>query len=275
MIDAKKIVKEYGLTPNKALGQNFLTDIAALEAIVELASCAGEDVFEIGPGLGTLTDALAESASSVTAVEIDKKMCELLETTLAGRDNVRIIGSDILRLKNDEIAALFSSGFIIAANLPYYITTETAMKFIDSPLKIKRMVLMMQQEAAAHFTAAAKEKCYTPVTVLSNRYYTVREALRLSPSCYYPEPAVNSSVLVFERNEAAYDKGFTKLVKAAFMMRRKTLKNNLSALLGKESTDEVIENALLKPTVRAEELTHEDFSRILESARMIIGNGAI
>lgn len=275
MIDAKKLIKEYSLTPNKALGQNFLVDENALMQIVGFSRCEGAEVLEIGPGLGALTNELAGRAKNVVAVEIDKRMCELLKRTLSGHKNTHIINGDILKLKNDELTSLFSGEFIVAANLPYYITSQTAMKFIDSDLPIKHMVLMMQQEAAAHFIAGVKEKCYTPVSVISNRYFEMDEALRLSPASYYPAPAVNSSVLVFKRKDAPYDKGLSRLIKAAFSMRRKTLKNNLSAILPKASVDEIILNAGLAPVSRAEELTSDDFVRLTESARLILGADAI
>ena len=157
MINSKELIKEYGIKANKALGQNFLVDESALAAITELADCGGKKVLEIGPGLGALTNELAQQADKVVCVEVDSLMCSLLEKTLAGHDCVTIINRDFLKVKTDELHSLLGDGFIVAANLPYYITSDSAMKLIDSPLIIKRMVLMMQQEAAHAADGAAAE----------------------------------------------------------------------------------------------------------------------
>lgn len=268
MIDSKRIIKEAGLDPNKALGQNFLVDEAALDAICELACPDGQNVLEIGPGIGALTDKLAGSAKLVLAVEIDRNMVELLSKTLCEHENVRVIQSDFLRMKNSAILDVFGGEeFIVAANLPYYITSEAAMKLIDSELPIRRMVLMMQKEAAEHFIAAPRTKCYTPVSVISQRYYTVSLCMKLSPASYYPEPAVDSAVLLFERNGNAYDREFSIVVRTAFSMRRKTLKNNLMKIAPKETVPAMIENAQLLPSARAEELSPDDFLRLTESVK--------
>lgn len=271
MIDSKQLIKQYGLNPNKALGQNFLIDENALERILELADCSGKRVLEIGPGLGVLTDALSRSAERVVCVEIDSKMCELLNETLAGSENVSVINADILKVKTEQLGELLGAGFIVAANLPYYITSQTAMKLIDSPLEIAHMVLMMQQEAAEHFLAAPKQKCYTAVSVVAQHYYAISEQLKLPPSCYYPEPSVHSSVLVFKRKSVPYEPGFSRLVKAAFSMRRKTLRNNLSSLFDKSAVPAVIAQAGLTEACRAEELSADDFERLFEAAKWIGG----
>ena len=263
MIDSKKIIKESGLVPNKALGQNFLTDVSAVTRIAELSRCNGKHVLEIGPGLGVLTGEFSKTAVQVTAVEIDSQMVAFLTDLLSARANVRIVNKDFLKLTVNDITELTNgSGFTVAANLPYYITSAAAMKLIDSPLPIERMVLMMQTEAADHFTAGPRAKCYTPVSVLSNRYYRVTKEFELSPSSYYPEPAVSSAVLLFERNGIPYDPSFSKLVKAAFAMRRKTLRNNLSGLIPKETVPAVIESAGLNASCRAEELSVDDFVKL-------------
>lgn len=266
MIDSKKLIKEYGLTANKALGQNFLVDENAILSIVELSECSGKSVLEIGPGLGALTGELIRSAKNVVCIEIDSAMCELLKKTLDGAENLDIVNRDILKVKNDELSSLLGEGFTVCANLPYYITSDITMKLADSALCISRMTLMMQQEAAEHFLASPKQKCYTPVSVISQRYYSICEKLRLSPSSYYPEPAVHSSVLVFKRNEKPYDPAFSRLVKTAFSMRRKTLRNNLASLYDKSLVPAIIERAGLAPSCRAEELTVSEFEALLDAA---------
>lgn len=269
MIDSKKLMKQYCLTANKALGQNFLIDENALNAIAEMSECAGKTVLEIGPGLGALTNELCKRAERVVCIEIDARMCELLQNTLVGCDNLLVINRDVLKVKNGELAELLGENFIVCANLPYYITSETAMKLIDSPLRIELMALMMQKEAAEHFTALPKQKCYTPVSVIAQRYFGITEELRLSPSSYYPEPSVHSSVLLFKRKGIPYDPSFSRLVKTAFSMRRKTLRNNLSSLYDKCLVPEIIERADLDPSCRAEELTCDDFMRLLDAANAV------
>ncbi len=270
MIDSKKLLKEYGLTANKALGQNFLVDEAALAEIAALAQCEGKSVLEIGPGLGALTDELAKRAKKVVCVEIDAAMCALLEKTLDGAQNVAIINRDILKVKNAELAALLGGSFTVCANLPYYITSDTAMKLIDSDLPVERMVLMMQREAAEHFLAVPKQKCYTAASVIAGRMYEISEALRLPPSSYYPEPTVHSSVLVFKRSGKPYESAYSTLVRTAFAMRRKTLANNLASLYEKALVPAMIERAGLSPSCRAEELASADFELLLRSARAVL-----
>ncbi len=136
------------------------------------------------------------------------------------------------------------------------------MKLIDSPLPITRMVLMMQQEASGHFLAGPRSKLCSPLSILCSRYYSVRTELSLSPCCYYPEPAVNSVVLSFERNSTVYDPLYSRLLKAAFSMRRKTLRNNFSSLVGRDAVPSMIEKAGLPPSCRAEELTADDFAKL-------------
>lgn len=268
MIDSKKLIKEYSLTPNKALGQNFLTDVSAVHRICELADCSGKTVLEIGPGLGVLTDALSESAEKVIAVEIDKSMVEILSAILRERKNIRIINADFLKLSKDLIAEeIGGKPFTVAANLPYYITSQIVQKLIHSELPITRMVLMMQKEASEHFTAEPRTKCYTAQSVLTQRYYNVSSQFKLTPSCYYPEPTVNSAVLLFERNEIAYDRFFEKFVKAAFSMRRKTLRKNLAQFTSKNDMPQLFDRAGLSSDCRAEELTVEQFALLAEACK--------
>ncbi len=262
MIDSKSLIKEYKLSPNKALGQNFLIDESSIRRIIELADPHGRPVLEIGPGLGALTDELCLNSGRVVAVELDSRMSWLLKERLSARTNLTILNCDFLRLKNEEIVEMFGDSFIVVSNLPYYITTPASMKLIDSALPIERMVLMMQYEASKHFTACPKEKCYTPISVVSGRYYSVTPEFRLSPSAYYPEPEVDSVVLRFERNSVPYDPLFTRVVKASFAMRRKTLKNNLASLADKSIVPELILSAGLEPSCRAEELSISDYERL-------------
>lgn len=266
MIDSKETVKKLGLTPNKALGQNFLIDAAAISRIAAFADCKNANVLEIGPGLGALTAALAEDAKTVLAVEIDRKLFEILSEQFAQEQAVRLVCCDFLKLPPSKISEVFGGEpFIVAANLPYYITSPICMRLLESGLPIERMVLMMQVEAADRFFAAPRDTNYGPLSIISQYLFDISTELRLSPAAYYPEPTVHSCVLKFERNGSALPPQLIKVLRAAFAMRRKTLRNNMLQLVPKNSVDEVISNAGLLPTARAEELEAADFVRLADS----------
>ena len=263
MNDPRELMNEYGLRPNKALGQNFLVDEEAIGLIVRLAGEPGLPVLEIGPGLGALTVPLAETGLPLAAVELDSELCRVLKERLGER--VSIINADFLKVAPGEIAALegFSEGLTAVGNLPYYITSPICMRLLTCGLPIRRMVLMMQKEAAERFLACPRDKNYVPLTVLARLLYGIRPVLGLTPASYYPQPDVSSSVLLFERNGFEPPEGLPGLLKCAFAMRRKTLLNNLLALgRGKEDTARLIKEAGLSPAARAEELEPEAFVRL-------------
>ena len=266
MMNLKDILEKNNIVPNKALGQNFLIDEKALERIAELASADGLPVLEIGAGLGALTEKLAQRTEKLLAVEIDKTLFNVLSETFSDKLNVKLIRADFLKLSADEILSQFGvSGFAVAANLPYYITSPICEKLINPDLPVKRMVLMMQQEAAERFLSLPKAKNYVPLTVLTRQLFDVSTAFTLSPASYYPQPTVNSAVLVFERRETSMPEYMPKIVRAAFAMRRKTLRNNLSVLIDKNCVDKVITDAGLLPSMRAETLSNDDFIRLSQS----------
>ena len=260
MLDSKAIIANNGLNPNKALGQNFLIDETAIKRIVELCRCDDSPVLEIGPGLGALTEELLKHAQKVCAVEIDANMVQLLSANLGNNPKLSLVNCDFLKYPVERIKDGFSSGsFIVAANLPYYITAPICQRLFDSELNISRMVLMMQEEAADRFTAAPGAKNYVPLSVIAQQLFDISRGLRLSPASYYPAPDVNSVVLVFERSNRFTPKSFSKVVKAAFAMRRKTLLNNLQNIADKAAALQIIESAGLSPSVRAESLSPSDF----------------
>ena len=271
MLDSRIILKENGVVPNKALGQNFLVDENAVERIVKLCRCDGLPVLEIGPGLGSLTSELVRSASHVTAVEIDGRMVELL-TKYAECDNLNIMKADFIKLSSAEINhAMHDRAFIAAGNLPYYITAPICQKLLDDELSIIRMVLMMQEEAAERLTAKPSDRNYVPLTVLAQQKYDISLGLKLSPASYYPAPDVNSVVMVFEPGGRTVPRNFSKVVKASFAMRRKTLMNNLQALADKAKAAKILEMAELAPSTRAETLTIDQFVMLTESYNRIMG----
>lgn len=266
MTDSKEMIKKLGLTPNKALGQNFLIDTEAISRIAALADCQGENVLEIGPGLGALTSALSEKAKNLLAVEIDRTLVGILADEFADKRSVQLICSDFLKVPPAKISDAFGGEpFTVAANLPYYITSPICMRLIESGLPVKRMVLMMQVEAAERFFAAPRDVNYGPLSIVSRYLFDISTELKLSPAAYYPEPSVHSCVLKFERNGSELPPNFIKVLRAAFAMRRKTLRNNMLQLIPKNNVDEVIADAGLLPTVRAEELAAANFVRLADS----------
>lgn len=262
MKSVKEQLAEYGLSPNKALGQNFLNDCAAIERIVSAAAEPGLPVIEIGPGLGALTRPLANTGLQLTAIELDKTLCGILEMELP--QNAKTVNSDVLKADLRGIFEAFrAEECVVCANLPYYITSQTVMRLVTERIPIRRMVLMMQAEAAERFFAEPSSKNYVPLTVLARLKYEVKTLLELSPASYYPQPDVNSVVLQFDANGREVPEGLERLLKCAFQMRRKTLANNLAAMgLPRAEAAELIERAGLEPSVRAEALSPEDFVRL-------------
>ena len=261
-MNSKDLVTEYSLRPNRALGQNFLVDEAAIGRIVSLAAEPGLPVLEIGPGLGALTFPLAETGLRIAAVELDGALAKILTDRLPA--NARVVNRDFLKTDLNEVHAYLGGGDIAAAgNLPYYITSDIVMRLIASKLPIRRMVIMTQREAAERFFAKPGDKNYVPLSVLSQRFFDLSSAFELSPDMYWPQPEVSSSVTVFGRNGVEYDEGFPRFLKCAFAMRRKTLANNLAALgLKRAEAAELIEKAGLEPTVRAEALSVDALSSL-------------
>lgn len=261
MKTARELLNEYGLTPNKALGQNFLVDEAAIEAIVSAAAEPALPMVEIGPGLGALTFPLAAAGLPMAAVELDAALADLLRARLPG--NASVVNEDFMKTDIEGLAEKLGGDISVVGNLPYYITSPICMRLVTSKAPIRRMTLMMQSEAADRFTAQPGSKNYGPLTVLSRLQYDVSELIALSPASYYPQPDVSSSVLVFDRNGSELPAAMPRLLKCAFAMRRKTLLNNLSAMgLSKADAAGVISAAGLEPTVRAEALDPDDFVRL-------------
>ena len=263
-----EVLQKYQFHFAKKFGQNFLIDTHVLDKIVRAAEITPEDyVLEIGPGIGTLTQYLCESAKHVFAVEIDDNLIPILQDTLSAYDNVTVIHNDVLKLDINKLVEEKCEGkrIKVVANLPYYITSPICMRLIESGLPVKRMVLMMQVEVAERFFAAPRDVNYGPLSIVSRYLFDISTELKLSPAAYYPKPSVHSCVLKFERNGSELPPNFIKVLRAAFAMRRKTLRNNMLQLITKNNVDEVIADAGLLPTVRAEELTAADFVRLADS----------
>lgn len=264
MSTSREIITAHPLTPNKALGQNFLVDEAVIARIVYAALEPRVPIIEIGPGLGALTRPLAESGLRIAAVELDSALCRILEAELPG--NVSVINADFLKADLEKIhASLGGDGLTFVGNLPYYVTSPIVSRLVSCGLPIRRMVLMMQKEAADRFFAKPKDKNYVPLSVLAQLKYSAGTLLELSPASYWPQPEVASAVLVFDPKEVSLPAKLPGLLKCAFSMRRKTLVNNLSGFgLNKKEAAALLDRAGLSAGVRAEELTPGDFLRLAE-----------
>ncbi len=251
---------------NKALGQNFITDGNLLDAIVaDSGICEGDVVVEIGTGAGTLTRAIAKVAKKVYSFEVDSNLRAVLALSLQGVDNVEVIFRDILKMKDDEVREIVQSPFKVVANLPYYITTPLAMRFIESTLDVESLTIMVQKEVADRFVAKANTADYSAITLAIQMTGEAKITRNVSRNMFFPSPNVDSAVvrIDIDRNKLAGEDFALvhKLVRAAFAMRRKTLANNLAVALGisKQEATAIIEEAGFAPLVRGEALSLEDY----------------
>lgn len=272
----KYILQRFDLHMSKRLGQNFLIDAGIVQGIVDAADIQpGDKVLEIGPGIGTLTQALCEAKADVTCVELDKRLPEILSHTLEAYDNVRIIQGDILKVNISEIMG--SGPFKVVANLPYYITTPIIMALLEKHLPITDIVVMVQKEVAQRMAANPGSKTYGALSV-AVQYYTIPKiALYVPPRSFMPPPEVDSVVVNCKvRPQPAVDlideKMFFRVVKAAFGQRRKTLNNALKSMgVDKNTIADILTRAGIEPSRRGETLTMEEFaaiSNILSQATM-------
>lgn len=269
-----EILKKYHFIFQKRYGQNFLIDHNILEKIVESAQITKEDcVLEIGPGIGTMTQYLAEKAGEVIAVEIDKSLIPILEDTLSPYDNVTVINEDILKVDIHKLVQERNGGrpVKVAANLPYYITTPIIMGLFESHVPLQSITIMVQKEVADRMQTGPGTKDYGALS-LAVQYYARPEVIAyVSPACFIPKPNVGSAVIRLEKYETppvkTEDEGFLfSVIRAAFNQRRKTLANGLgnAAELGvsKEQAQEALLEMGLSPAVRGEALTLFEFASL-------------
>lgn len=271
------ILKRFGLRMSKKLGQNFLIDAGIVQGIVDAAEIKpGDRVLEIGPGIGTLTQGLAEAGAEVKAVELDKKLPAVLAETLKTYPNVTIVPGDILKV---NIPAIMGEGsFKVAANLPYYITTPILMTLLERHLPITHMVTMVQKEVAERMVAKPGSRIYGALSA-AVQYYTEPEiVLDVPPRSFIPAPEVDSVVISCKvRKTPAVavqdEKMFFRVVKAAFGQRRKTLANALKGGgLPKDQVDDAMEGAGIDKTRRGETLSLEEFGRLADAFSKLAKN---
>ena len=271
--ETKFLMKKYNISANKDLGQNFLIDDNVIENIVESAEINEKDfVIEIGPGLGTLTSRLVEKAGKVIAIELDKKMLQILNDRFALYNNFSFINEDVLKVDlNNLIQQENTQNYTvkIVANLPYYITTPIVMKLLEEKLNIKSITVMIQKEVADRLTETPGGKNTGAITYCVYYYAEPQEVLTVPNTSFVPEPKVNSEVIKLNiRKEPPValkdEKIFFKVVKASFMQRRKTLLNGLAnaGIASKEKLKEILQELNLSENVRGESLSIEQFAEI-------------
>ena len=277
--ETKFIMKKYNIKANKNLGQNFLINEQVVKNIVECSNIEKQDlVIEIGPGLGTLTKYLLEKAGKVICIELDTKMLKILEDRFSLYNNFELINNDVLKvdLKNiieKEKAKGKIKKVKIVANLPYYITTPIIMKLLEEELELESITVMIQKEVADRLIATPGEKNTGAITY-SVYYYATSEAIMEVPnSSFIPEPAVTSKVIKLNiRKEPIVtpqdkEKMF-KIIKCAFMQKRKTLINSLAnnkILTNKQQGIEILKTLQINENIRPEELTLEQFEKISDN----------
>lgn len=270
------VLQKYNFTFQKKYGQNFLIDSYVLEKIMDAAEIGKDDcVVEIGPGIGTMTQYLAERAGEVVAVEIDKNLIPILTETLADYKNVSIINEDILKVDLNRIVEEKNGGrpVKIVANLPYYITTPIIMGLFENHVPVKSITVMVQKEVADRMQVGPGTKDYGALS-LAVQYYAKPEIVAIvPPNCFIPRPNVASAVIRLTCHEkkpveVKDEKGMFALIRASFNQRRKTLANSLSNAqnlsLTREQVMEALESMQLSPTIRGEALTLEQFAALAD-----------
>ncbi len=265
----RHILNTFGLHASKRFGQNFLVDPLVVADTVDAADIKdGERILEIGPGIGTLTQGLLEAGATVTAVEIDKKLPAVLNKTLEGYENFRLVEGDIL--KTDLRAVMGDAPFKVVANLPYYITTPILIELLSRNLPITQIVAMVQKEVALRIIADAGTKDYGSLSVIIKYHTTPRIVRFVPPASFLPPPEVESAVISCavrrEKPPVADEEIFFKLVRAAFGQRRKTLAN---ALKGAGFDKEVVKAATFRAEIdggrRGETLSIDEFLRLADA----------
>ena len=269
-----EIIKKYNFNFQKKFGQNFLIDAHVLQKIIAGAGVTKEDmVVEIGPGIGTMTQYLAESAGTVVAVEIDKNLLPILEETLADYDNVPVINEDILKLDIQKLVDERNGGkpIKVVANLPYYITTPIIMGLFESHVPLENMTVMVQKEVAARMRSGPGTKDYGALSLAVQYYADPYVVANVPCNCFMPRPNVDSAVIRLTKHEKppVYVEDETlmfKMIRAAFNQRRKTLVNALNNSPEIQADKELIQTVLIQagllPTVRGEALTLDQFADI-------------
>ena len=269
-----EIIQKYQFAFQKKFGQNFLIDTHVLDKIISAAGITGDDcVLEIGPGIGTMTQYLAEHAGKVVAVEIDTNLLPILDETLKGYSNVTVINSDILKLDMNKLVDEYNDGrpVKVAANLPYYITTPIIMGLFESNVPIDNITVMVQKEVADRMQVGPGSKDYGALSLAVQYYAKPYIVANVPPNCFIPRPNVGSAVIRLTRYQEppvqVDEPGIMfRLIRASFNQRRKTLQNGLNnspeVPYTKEQIAAAIESLGVPASVRGEALTLEQFASL-------------
>ena len=269
-----EVLQKYNFSFQKKFGQNFLIDPHVLDKIIAAAEITKDDfVLEIGPGIGTLTQYLAEAAREVVAVEIDSTLIPILEDTLSAYDNVSVINEDVLKVDLRKLAEERNGGkpIKVVANLPYYITTPIIMSLFESHVPLKSLTVMVQKEVALRMQAGPGTKDYGALSLAVQYYASPYLAANVPPNCFMPRPNVGSAVIRLTRSgetpvQVKDEKLLFRLIRASFNQRRKTLQNGLVNSQELDFTKEQVAAAIatlgVSPSVRGEALTLEQFAAL-------------
>lgn len=279
----RAVLERHGFTFKKSFGQNFLTDTNILQKIVDTAEIdKNVNVIEIGPGIGALTEFLAENAAEVMAFEIDDRLIPILDDTLRDFDNVKVINEDILKSDLQSRIKEFANPDLpikVVANLPYYITTPILMHLIESKIPFAEFVVMMQKEVADRISAEPNTKAYGSLSIAVQYYMTAKVAFVVPRTVFVPAPNVDSAILKMTRREQPLvqvkdEDFFFRVSKISFVHRRKTLWNNLTSHFGKADEikaklEQALEIAEIKPSIRGEALSIADFARLADALKEV------
>ena len=270
------VLQKYNFAFQKKFGQNFLIDPRVLEKIIKAAEITEDDcVLEIGPGIGTMTQHLACAAKKVIAVEIDRALIPILQDTLSGWDNVKIINEDVMKVDLAKLAEEENGGkpLKVVANLPYYITTPIIMGLFENHVPLKSITVMVQREVADRMQVGPGTKDYGALSLAVQYYAKPYIVANVPPNCFMPRPKVGSAVIRLERYEeppvkVKDEKLMFRIIRASFNQRRKTLANGLKNSAELDFTKEEIAAAIAgigkEPGVRGETLTLEEFARLAD-----------
>jgi len=269
-----EVLQKYNFSFQKKFGQNFLIDTHVLDKIIQSANITKDDmVLEIGPGIGTMTQYLAQAAGKVIAVEIDKNLIPILEDTLSGYDNVRVINEDVLKLDLKKLADEENNGkpVKVVANLPYYITTPIIMGLFENEVPVESITVMVQKEVADRMQTGPGNKDYGALSLAVQYYADPYIVANVPPNCFMPRPKVGSAVIRLTRHQnppvtAKDEKLMFRIIRASFNQRRKTLANGLKNSQELNYTKEQVEAAIsecgLPLNIRGETLTLEQFAKL-------------
>ena len=269
-----EVLQKYNFSFQKKFGQNFLIDTHVLDKIIQSANITEDDmVLEIGPGIGTMTQYLAQAAGKVIAVEIDKNLIPILEDTLSGYDNVRVINEDVLKLDLKKLADEENNGkpVKVVANLPYYITTPIIMGLFENEVPVESITVMVQKEVADRMQTGPGNKDYGALSLAVQYYADPYIVANVPPNCFMPRPKVGSAVIRLTRHQnppvtAKDEKLMFRIIRASFNQRRKTLVNGIrnsgDFSLSKEEIEDVFNRCDLPLNIRGEALTLEQFAML-------------